>query len=104
MRIAKYRRPNMNSVTATIRHPLQICKDSLVVVWKDSFNGKPGEFEPWQTYMKRVTSTGHKVILASPWYLNVISYGQDWRRYYGIEPTKFAGANSKYVTIAHGAI
>ncbi|KAI0227163.1 Beta-hexosaminidase subunit beta [Lamellibrachia satsuma] len=76
-------------MTVKMQHPLQISKDSLVVVWKDSSNGSPGQFDPWQTYMKHVISRGHKVILASPWYLNIISYGQDWRRYYVIEPTNF---------------
>ena len=89
--------------TVKIQHPLQISKDSLVVVWKDSSNGLPGQFDPWQTYMKHVTSRGHKVILAAPWYLNIISYGQDWRRYYVVEPTNFTGANS-HNGILHGDI
>ncbi|KAK2170988.1 hypothetical protein NP493_1119g00004 [Ridgeia piscesae] len=81
---------------------VSISKDSLVVVWKDSFNGPPGKFHPWQTYMSRVTAKGHKVVLASPWYLNVISYGQDWRRYYVIEPTNFTDSDQSTRRLVQG--
>ncbi len=60
-------------------------------MWKDEKNSQEGQFEPWEHYMKRIAEKGYDLILAAPWYLNIISYGQDWRDYYMIEPTNFTG-------------
>ena len=68
---------------------VQVDDDTLVVVWKDVSMGD--EFEDWRDYMIRVTTKGYNAVLAGPWYLNVISYGEDWRTYYMIEPTNFTG-------------
>lgn len=34
---------------------------------------------------------GYNVILSSPFYLNYISYGIDWPKYYAVNPTDFGG-------------
>ena len=29
-----------------------------------------------------VSKLGYKMLLSSPWYLDLISYGADWKKYY----------------------
>lgn len=41
--------------------------------------------------MSRVTAKGYTTILSAPWYLDYISYAQDWQRYYKVEPLNFNG-------------
>lgn len=41
--------------------------------------------------MSKVTATGYTTILSAPWYLDYISYSQDWQRYYKVEPLSFNG-------------
>ena len=60
-------------------------------VWKDDSLGQPGQFENWRLYMQRVTQAGYDAYLLAPWYLNYISYGEDWRDYYAVEPFNFTG-------------
>ena len=62
----------------------------MVEVWKGGY----------QAELAKVTGMGYNTILASPWYLDYISYGADWKKYYPIEPLKF---NGTYVYAAmHG--
>lgn len=42
--------------------------------------------------VQAVTGKGYDAILSSPWYLNLGTYGgQDWKRYYSVDPTDFSG-------------
>lgn len=41
--------------------------------------------------MALITSAGFRALLSAPWYLNRISYGQDWKRYYLVDPLAFEG-------------
>lgn len=41
--------------------------------------------------LSRVTGAGFTAVLSAPWYLDYISYGQDWKKYYSVEPLKFPG-------------
>ena len=52
----------------------QVLPETVIDVWKGNAN--------WPSEMANVTKAGHKAILASCWYLNVISYGNDWPKVY----------------------
>ncbi|XP_016358290.1 beta-hexosaminidase subunit beta-like isoform X5 [Sinocyclocheilus anshuiensis] len=54
--------------------------DTVVEVWM----GNKMEEE-----LQNVTGAGFTTILSAPWYLDYISYGQDWQRYYKVEPLNF---------------
>lgn len=41
--------------------------------------------------LQKVTEAGFTTILSAPWYLDYISYGQDWQKYYRAEPLGFKG-------------
>ncbi|ETE67135.1 Beta-hexosaminidase subunit alpha, partial [Ophiophagus hannah] len=51
---------------------VKVNPDTVIHVWKGNF----------QQEMSRVTEAGFRVLLSSPWYLNIISYGQDWLKAY----------------------
>ncbi|XP_060769227.1 beta-hexosaminidase subunit beta isoform X2 [Neoarius graeffei] len=56
--------------------------DTVVEVW---MNNKV------EQELLNVTGAGFNTILSAPWYLDYISYGQDWQKYYKVEPLSFAG-------------
>ncbi|XP_057276784.1 beta-hexosaminidase subunit alpha [Pezoporus wallicus] len=58
--------------------------DSIIHVWKTS--------KPYMEEMADVTKAGYHALLSTPWYLNRISYGQDWMAAYQVEPLKFKGS------------
>nr|XP_037285324.1 beta-hexosaminidase subunit alpha-like [Rhipicephalus microplus]XP_037285325.1 beta-hexosaminidase subunit alpha-like [Rhipicephalus microplus] len=60
---------------------VEIAPDTVVHVWKN----------PFQWDMSAVTAAGFKALLSSCWYLNVISYGVDWKKYYNCDPHDFEG-------------
>lgn len=64
-------------------------KDTVVEIWKDKSNNAPGQFETWHGYALATAVKNYTMILSAPWYLNFISYGQDWKNYYQVEPTNF---------------
>eukprot|EP01092_Planopodium_desertum_P010184 TRINITY_DN44832_c0_g1_i1.p1 TRINITY_DN44832_c0_g1~~TRINITY_DN44832_c0_g1_i1.p1 ORF type:complete len:179 (-),score=10.59 TRINITY_DN44832_c0_g1_i1:317-817(-) len=77
------------------------------VVWEDVFdNGvtllpstvieiwKGG----WESTIAATTAAGYRSILSSPWYLNYISYGEDWPTYYAVDPWAFSGSAAQKKT------
>ncbi|KAL6463507.1 hypothetical protein MHYP_G00278980 [Metynnis hypsauchen] len=54
--------------------------DTVVEVWMNNNVDKE---------LQNVTGSGFTAILSAPWYLDYISYGQDWKKYYTVEPLSF---------------
>ncbi|XP_043236151.1 beta-hexosaminidase subunit beta-like isoform X2 [Amphibalanus amphitrite] len=72
---------------------ITIKEDAIVHVWKEP---------EWQAEMDKVTSLGHRTVLSSCWYLNKISYGIDWYKYYDCEPESFGGSAQQNELIIGG--
>ncbi|KAG8598560.1 hypothetical protein GDO81_002658 [Engystomops pustulosus] len=64
----------------------QLKADTVVEVWKE---------KDYQKEMAAVTAAGFQTLLTAPWYLNRISYGQDWIQAYKVEPTNFTGTEEQ---------
>ncbi|CAM4541404.1 hypothetical protein PO909_025914 [Leuciscus waleckii] len=67
--------------------------DTVVEVWM----GNKMEEE-----LQNVTGAGFTTILSAPWYLDYISYGQDWQRYYKVEPLSFPGTDAQKKLVIGG--
>ncbi|XP_026777643.3 beta-hexosaminidase subunit beta isoform X1 [Pangasianodon hypophthalmus] len=57
--------------------------DTQIHVWKE----KPD----YKNEMAQITAAGFHALLSTPWYLNRISYGQDWQGIYKADPQSFNG-------------
>ncbi|GAA6219259.1 beta-hexosaminidase subunit beta [Lates japonicus] len=52
--------------------------------------------------MEKVTAAGYTTILSAPWYLDLISYAQDWQKYYKVEPLNFNGTEEQKKLVIGG--
>ena len=52
----------------------------------------------------QVTDRGLRAILSSPWYLNYISYGSDWVKYYQVDPQGFGGTEKQKRLVMGGEV
>ncbi|KAF5274103.1 hypothetical protein FQR65_LT04501 [Abscondita terminalis] len=71
---------------------VQLPKDTIVHVWKGG----------WESTMSSVTKAGFTTLLSSCWYLDHLSTGGDWIKYYDCEPTKFPGSEAQQNLILGG--
>ncbi|XP_075037874.1 beta-hexosaminidase subunit beta isoform X2 [Mixophyes fleayi] len=71
----------------------QLKADTVVEVWKE---------RNYQEDMAAVTAAGFQTLLSAPWYLNRISYGQDWIQVYRVEPTNFTGTEQQKQLVIGG--
>ncbi|XP_032395365.1 beta-hexosaminidase subunit beta isoform X1 [Etheostoma spectabile] len=69
--------------------------DTIIHVWK-------GNQEQYQSEMANVTSAGYQTLLSTPWYLNRISYGQDWQVHYKADPQDFNGTEEQKKLVIGG--
>ncbi|XP_054468155.1 beta-hexosaminidase subunit beta isoform X2 [Anoplopoma fimbria] len=67
--------------------------DTVVHVW---IGGRANE------EMGKVTAAGYTTILSAPWYLDYISYAQDWQKYYKVEPLNFNGTEAQKKLVIGG--
>ncbi|CAG2121957.1 unnamed protein product [Medioppia subpectinata] len=58
------------------------------MVWKEKYRHPTSQSDSWKATVSRIVGQGYKVIVSACWYLNYISYGQDWEKYYRCDPTK----------------
>ena len=70
-------------------YPLQLADDAIVQVWKDT--ELVSTFKSWQEYTQPIAQKGYSIVLSACWYLNYISYGEDWKKYYKCDPRDFNG-------------
>ncbi|CAL8089385.1 unnamed protein product [Orchesella dallaii] len=74
-----------------------INKDAVISVWMGNQTEAGKELD-------RVTALGHRAILSSCWYLDYISTGRDWPKYYLCDPQNFNGTSAqKRLVIGGGA-
>lgn len=71
-------------------------KNAVVHVWKHF-----GTFDYLQE-LKNITENGYRAIVSAPWYLNYISYGADWPKYYSEEPLNFQGSRKQKALVMGG--
>ncbi|XP_061656143.1 beta-hexosaminidase subunit beta isoform X1 [Phyllopteryx taeniolatus] len=69
--------------------------DTLIHVWK-------GTQQQYQNEMANVTAAGYRTLLSTPWYLNRIAYGQDWRDHYAADPQDFQGTEEQKKLVIGG--
>uniref|UniRef100_A0A8C5AHI4 Beta-hexosaminidase n=1 Tax=Gadus morhua TaxID=8049 RepID=A0A8C5AHI4_GADMO len=69
--------------------------DTLIHVWK-------GNQQQYQNEMAKITLSGYKTFLSSPWYLNRISCGQDWTSLYRADPHNFTGTDDQKKLVIGG--
>ncbi|XP_060057039.1 beta-hexosaminidase subunit beta-like isoform X2 [Erinaceus europaeus] len=71
----------------------KIQPSTIVQVWKD---------KDYPEEQARVTAAGHPVLLSAPWYLDYITYGEDWRTYYKVDPLRFSGSQEQKQRVLGG--
>ena len=67
----------------------KVAPETVIEVWKAGPSGYD-----WQGEMARVSGAGYRTVLSAPFYLNLISYGADWVKYYTVEPANFTGGGT----------
>ncbi|NXE39271.1 HEXB hexosaminidase, partial [Ptilorrhoa leucosticta] len=74
-------------------HKAQLKPDTVVQVWMAN---------NYAHELSSVTGAGFTTVLSAPWYLDYISYGQDWKKYYSVEPLNFPGSEKQKKLVIGG--
>ncbi|XP_075559252.1 beta-hexosaminidase subunit alpha-like isoform X3 [Dermacentor variabilis] len=73
---------------------VKIAPDTVVHVWK----------APQNEELSSVTSAGYRALLSACWYLDYISYGADWKKYYVCDPHHFSGSPEQKALVIGGEV
>lgn len=74
----------------------QVPQDTIIEVWKDYPS------KPWTEYMNHASEFGNPILLSACWYINYISYGPDWQKYYQCDPHSFTDNPTKKSRVMGG--
>jgi len=69
-------------------------KDTVIQIWRNN--------PRWQKELIKVTASGHRAIVSTGYYLDIISYGSDWVNYYKEEATDFGGTAEQQSLVIGG--
>ncbi|XP_013774138.1 beta-hexosaminidase subunit alpha-like [Limulus polyphemus] len=83
-----------------IDNDVQASPDTVVEVWKDKYLDSKMDY--WENYIVPIAQKGYKIVLSSCWYLNYISYGPDWKKYYECDPREFNGTEEEKDLVVGG--
>ncbi|KAI1285567.1 Beta-hexosaminidase subunit alpha [Halotydeus destructor] len=79
---------------------VKLAEDAVVQVWKDT--ELVSTFKTWQEYIVPIAQQNYEIVLSSCWYLNYISYGEDWKKYYNCNPRDFNGTEEEKAKVIGG--
>lgn len=71
---------------------VKIPKSTIVHVWKDGY----------EKVMDEATKAGHTTLLSSCWYLDHLTTGGDWTKFYDCEPSSFNGTEEQKELVLGG--
>lgn len=83
-----------------IDNDVNAANDTLVGVWKDT--SLDTKMKRWQDYIKPIARKGYQMVLSACWYLNYISYGEDWKKFYQCDPRNFEGTEAEKDLVVGG--
>ncbi|OQR74869.1 beta-hexosaminidase subunit beta-like [Tropilaelaps mercedesae] len=69
--------------------------DTVIGVWRNTGGS-------WEDYLAQAVNYGYQIVLSTPWYLNYIEYGQDWQKYYAVDPRAFNATEKQRQLIIGG--
>lgn len=73
---------------------VRIPQTTVVHVWKDWID--------FMAEMSNVTHAGYSAILSSCWYLDHLTSGGDWEKFYKCDPTLFPGSEAAHRRVLGG--
>uniref|UniRef100_A0AAY4AJR5 Beta-hexosaminidase n=2 Tax=Denticeps clupeoides TaxID=299321 RepID=A0AAY4AJR5_9TELE len=75
---------------------VKLKSDALIHVWIWYQGGG------YKAELARVTAAGYTALVSAPWYLNIMSYGQDWQTYYKEDIQDFNGTDAQKKLVIGG--
>eukprot|EP00005_Dracoamoeba_jomungandri_P003078 CAMPEP_0174260610 /NCGR_PEP_ID=MMETSP0439-20130205/10062_1 /TAXON_ID=0 /ORGANISM="Stereomyxa ramosa, Strain Chinc5" /LENGTH=447 /DNA_ID=CAMNT_0015344889 /DNA_START=219 /DNA_END=1562 /DNA_ORIENTATION=- len=72
---------------------VKVLPNTVLNVWKGG---------NYQAEIAKITAAGYRALLSAPWYLNYISYGKDWPKYYQADPQNFTGTPAQKELVVGG--